>query len=77
MPGVRITDNKGTVVKEFHGEPPLPRAVAPGEKVRLRIAFEVPHSEGSYKFKLDLVDQHICWFEDVGSEPLMIEFKVL
>ena len=77
MPGVRITDNKGTVVKEFHGEPPLPRAVAPGEKVRLRIAFEVPHSEGSYKFKLDLVNQHICWFEDVGSEPLMIEFKVL
>jgi len=77
MPGVRITDSKGTVVNEFHGQPPLPRAVAPGEKVRLRIVFEVPHSEGTYNFKLDLVDQHICWFEDVGSEPLIIEFKVL
>ena len=37
MPGVRIFDGAGTLVREFHGEPPLPRSVAPGETVRLRI----------------------------------------
>ncbi len=77
MPGVRIIDEKGTIIKEFHGQPPLPRAVAPGETVQLRFALEVPHLEGSYKLKLDLVDQHICWFEDVGSVPLTIEFEVV
>jgi 2-polyprenyl-3-methyl-5-hydroxy-6-metoxy-1,4-benzoquinol methylase/glycosyltransferase involved in cell wall biosynthesis len=76
MPGVRILDAAGTLVSEFHGEPPLPRAVAPGEKVRLKIEHAAPQRPGNYKLKFDLVDQHVCWFEDVGSEPLTIEFEV-
>ncbi len=77
MPGVRISDDTGALVSEFHGEPPLPRAVAPGETVRLRIEHAAPRRPGYYTLKFDLVDQHVCWFEDVGSEPLTIEFEVI
>jgi len=76
MPGVRIFDDAGTLVREFHGEPPLPRSVAPGETVRLKIDHAVPHRIGRYTLKIDLVDQHICWFEAVGSKPLVLEFEV-
>jgi SAM-dependent methyltransferase/glycosyltransferase involved in cell wall biosynthesis len=76
MPGVRISDEKDTLVSEFHGEPPLPHAVAPGETIRLRIEHATPLRPGKYKLKFDLVNQHVCWFADVGSEPLTIEFEV-
>jgi 2-polyprenyl-3-methyl-5-hydroxy-6-metoxy-1,4-benzoquinol methylase/glycosyltransferase involved in cell wall biosynthesis len=76
MPGVRIRDALGTLVSEFHGQPPLPRAVAPGEIVHLRIEPAAPQSPGKYTLKFDLVNQQVCWFEDVGSEPLEIEFEV-
>jgi 2-polyprenyl-3-methyl-5-hydroxy-6-metoxy-1,4-benzoquinol methylase/glycosyltransferase involved in cell wall biosynthesis len=77
MPGVKVIDDNGRIVKEFHGEPPLPRAVAPGEAVRVRIALEVLFASGRYTLKLDLVNQHICWFEEVGSQPLTIKFEVI
>jgi hypothetical protein len=73
---VRISDDTGTLVSEFHGEPPLPRAVAPGETVRLKIEHAAPRRPGTYTLKFDLVDQQVCWFEDVGSEPLTIGFEV-
>jgi hypothetical protein len=77
MPGVKIIDEAGTLVSEFHGEPPLPRAVAPGETVSLRIEHVAPRRPGRYTLKFDLVDQHVCWFEDVGSEPFTIGFEVV
>ena len=77
MPGVRIIDEAGTLVSEFHGEPPLPRAVAPGETVSLKIEQAAPKRPGQYTLKFDLVDQHVCWFEDVGSEAYTIVFEVI
>jgi 2-polyprenyl-3-methyl-5-hydroxy-6-metoxy-1,4-benzoquinol methylase/glycosyltransferase involved in cell wall biosynthesis len=76
MPAVRIFDEQGSLVREFHGQPPLPRAVAPGESVKIRINHAVPHRVGRYTMKIDLVDQHICWFEAVGSKALVVEFEV-
>lgn len=76
MPAVKVIDELGEVVKEVHGEPPLPRAVAPGEKVQLKITHSVPMVAGKYQLKVDLVDQHVCWFETVGSTPLVIDFEV-
>jgi len=77
MPGIRISDEAGALLSEVHGEPPLPHAVAPGETVRLRIEQATPLRPGKYKLKFDLVNQHVCWFADVGSEPLTIEFEVI
>lgn len=77
MPAVRVSDEEaGDLVSEFHGEPMLPRAVAPGETVNFRIEYRVPRRPGTYTFKIDLVDQHVCWFEAHGSEPLTLRFEV-
>ncbi|HXI62739.1 MAG TPA: hypothetical protein VNF70_08505, partial [Pyrinomonadaceae bacterium] len=76
MPAVRVFDRAGSLVTEFHGEPLLPHPVAPGETVRIKIEYKAPQRSGSYRLKLDLVDQRVCWFEDRGSEPLAIEFEV-
>ncbi|HVF56289.1 MAG TPA: methyltransferase domain-containing protein [Pyrinomonadaceae bacterium] len=76
MPAVRVFDEAGTLVSEFHGRPMLPRAVAPGETVALKIQYGVPARHGAYTLKIDLVDQHVCWFEDAGSKPLVLRFQV-
>ena len=76
MPGIKIFDETGKLVNEIHGEPPLPHSIAPGETIRLRVSQSVPHQCGPYTLKLDLVDQHVSWFEDAGSKPLLIEFEV-
>ena len=44
--------------------------------MRIKIEYKAPHRPGTYRLKLDLVDQQIAWFEQRGSEPLSIEFEV-
>ncbi len=75
MPALRIFDQQGTLVNELHGHPMLPRAIAPGQSCRLNIECPAPSEPGSYTAKIDLVDQHICWFEQVGSLPLVFTFE--
>jgi hypothetical protein len=77
MPGVCVyEDSSGDLVSEFHGEPMLPRAVAPGEIVTFTIEYQVPRHPGAYTIKIDLVAQHVCWFEAQGSAPLVLRFEV-
>jgi glycosyltransferase involved in cell wall biosynthesis/SAM-dependent methyltransferase len=76
MPGVRVIDERGKIISELHGHPMLPRAVPPGQAVALDIPCPVPLDSGTYTIKIDLVDQHICWFEERGSQPLVFTFEV-
>jgi glycosyltransferase involved in cell wall biosynthesis/SAM-dependent methyltransferase len=76
MPAVRIFDATGTLVSEFHGQPLLPRAVAPGETIAFDLDYRTPRRAGDYALKVDMVAQHVCWFEQQGSEPLIFRFAV-
>jgi 2-polyprenyl-3-methyl-5-hydroxy-6-metoxy-1,4-benzoquinol methylase/glycosyltransferase involved in cell wall biosynthesis len=76
MLGAKLTDERGAVVWERHGTPPLPRSLAPGEAVGLRFEMNAPRAPGLYTLKLDLVAQHVCWFEERGSSPLVVTFRV-
>ena len=76
MLGVRVYDEAGALVSERHGTPPLPRALAPGESAAVKLELRAPHAPGLYTLKLDLVAQHVCWFEERGSEPLKVQFRV-
>jgi 2-polyprenyl-3-methyl-5-hydroxy-6-metoxy-1,4-benzoquinol methylase len=76
MPGVRIIDATGAARDEFHGEPPLPRALAPGESTVIVIEHACPTESGNYTVKIDLVNQHVCWFEERGSKPLLLPMEV-
>ncbi len=74
--GVKVLDENNEVIDEVHGSPPLPRAVAPGETVALTVNRSAPERTGRYTLKIDLVCQDICWFEQEGSEPLILAFEV-
>ena len=74
--GVKIFDETGTVCDEFHGEPALPRAIAPNESCTVTIEHASPAAAGRYTLKIDLVDQHICWFEERGSAALYLPLVV-
>ena len=76
MPGVKMYYEAEQLVREAHGEPPLPYSVAPGERFKLRIEHVAPLVHGRYQLKIDLVNQHVCWFEDVGSRALVLELEV-
>ena len=76
MPGVRIIDDRGQIIAELHGHPMLPHAIPPGQIVAVDIQFAAPATPGMYTVKIDLVDQHICWFEERGSQPLLFRFEV-
>ncbi|MGH9929685.1 MAG: methyltransferase domain-containing protein [Pyrinomonadaceae bacterium] len=76
MPGVRIINAHGEVVSEVHGHPMLPRAFAPGQSLAIDIPCPVPLEPGTYTVKIDLVDQHVCWFEERGSQPLVFSVEV-
>lgn len=76
MPGVRIFDARGEIITELHGHPMLPHAVPPGQTVDFNIQLVAPSEPGRYTIKIDLVDQHVCWFEERGSQPLLFSFEV-
>ena len=75
--GVKILNDGGEVIDEVHGSPPLPRALAPREKVRVNFSRPAPKSTGAYTLNIDLLDQDICWFEQHGSGPLVLAFEVI
>jgi glycosyltransferase involved in cell wall biosynthesis/SAM-dependent methyltransferase len=77
MPGVRVINEYGNIVKEVHGQPMLPRAVAPGQSLVIDISCPIPELPGDYAVRLDLVDQQVCWFEEKGSQPLAWFLKVV
>jgi SAM-dependent methyltransferase len=72
--GLKILDERGETLTEIHGSPPLRKTVAPGEQVKLKLSVRAPTAPGRYTFKLDLLDQDIAWFEQHGSQPLMLQF---
>jgi len=75
--GVKILNEINEVIDETHGSPPLPLAVAPGEKIALKVNHPAPDRLGRYTLKIDLVCQDICWFEQQDSEPLVLAFEVV
>ena len=50
--------------------------VAPGESVVLEIEIPATLESGRYQFLVDLVDEHVQWFSDMGSEPITFELRV-
>jgi SAM-dependent methyltransferase len=44
----------------------------PGAPPRSRSTLTLPDAARGYVLKLDLVDEQICWFEDVGSRPVYV-----
>ena len=50
----------------------LPTDVSPDTALDLYVNLMLPDADNPYILKLDLVDEGICWFEDVGSRPVYV-----
>jgi ubiquinone/menaquinone biosynthesis C-methylase UbiE len=50
----------------------IPAQVPPGGEAVVPVGFALPDPVASYVVKLDMVDEHLCWFEDTGSRPLYL-----
>jgi ubiquinone/menaquinone biosynthesis C-methylase UbiE len=44
----------------------------PGRQAEVAVDLVLPEAATPYVLKLDMVDEHICWFEDVGSRPVYV-----
>jgi len=56
---------------------PLPKAVAPAERVTVRVDVRAPMPPGRYRFALDLVAEHRAWFAELGDGGPEEELDVL
>ncbi len=54
----------------------LPHDIGPGQSAELELRFTAPSQPGTYRVKLDMVDEMISWFEEKGSEPAWLELTV-
>ncbi len=71
-----VMDTEGRMHTRDLLHQPLPRSIAPGESVETTAALSAPLEPGSYRLKLDLVKEHVCWFEQRGSVPLEMALEV-
>jgi protein tyrosine phosphatase (PTP) superfamily phosphohydrolase (DUF442 family) len=69
--GVKLLEvgSSGWIDYDRHGQ--LDKTVGPGESIELQAPIRAPSTPGEYELKLDLVDEHVTWFEEQGSEPLV------
>jgi len=58
------------------GRAVLPHDVPPGEAVSLGITLKAPVQAGRYTVELDMVAEHLTWFDDLDSETARFELHV-
>jgi hypothetical protein len=55
---------------------PLPRQVAPGERLPVDCSVRAPIPPGRYRLAFDLVDEGRYWFVELGNERLELDVEV-
>ena len=53
-----------------YGRAPLPRDLGPGDGEAVTLRLRAPAEEGLYLIELDMVAEHLTWFEDLGSSTV-------
>ena len=63
-------DREETVLDWDWHRTTLPHDIGPGQHAVIDMKIKVPEQPGTYAFDLDMVAEHIAWFEDLGSRPV-------
>jgi hypothetical protein len=74
--GVKLLPPGSTRWLDYDRHGHMERAISPGLSLELEVAIWAPATPGDYALKLDMVDEHVTWFEDQGSEPLVRKLVV-
>jgi SAM-dependent methyltransferase len=75
--GGHLQDGNGAALAVGHFTQRLPRDVAPGETVEMLATFGLPEVAGRFTIRLDLVDDRVAWFSQVGSPTTDLELQVV
>ena len=54
----------------------LGRDLEPGQRVTLEAWITLPEENGDYLLELDMVQEHVCWFRQRGSEGAVVRCRV-
>ena len=68
--GNRWRASNGDLAAANDGRTPLPHDVAPGEEVTVFLEATAPPFDGGYVIEIDLVQEHVAWFQERGSQSL-------
>ena len=71
-----VFDGKKKVIRYENSRSPLPRKMKPGETAAVKVTVKAPLEAGNYFLEFDLLLEGLSWFKDLGSEPLILPFKV-
>jgi protein tyrosine/serine phosphatase len=74
--GVKLLDAATASWIDYDRHGHRDQTVAPGETLMLDVAIWAPRTPGEYELKLDMVDEHVTWFEDQGSRPFSRKLTV-
>ena len=67
----------GTMRVRDDGRTRLPSGLLPRQKITLDLRAKAPELPGNYLLELDLVQEGVAWFKDMGSKTCLIEVSVL
>lgn len=71
----RLLDYNSKEILKDNTRFPIPVELEPGEGFEADVPLHVDQP-GKFWLKLDIVSERVCWLEDLGSEPLLIEAEV-
>lgn len=74
--GAHLLDENGTLLATSVARAGLPGDVAPGDSVDVTLEVPLPVPRGRYRLRLDMVDEHVAWFEQVGSPTAEVPLLV-
>ena len=55
---------------------PLPRPLEPGASCQVALRLQAPSTAGVYILELDLVEEGVTWFSEVGVPPMRVAVRV-
>jgi SAM-dependent methyltransferase len=75
--GNRWLDAAGRVVVANDGRTPLPHDLAPGRKATVFLEVTAPTRDGACQLEIDMVQEHVAWFQERGSRPMRVACLVI
>jgi acyl carrier protein len=70
-------DSKGQVRRWLDGRAALPQGVVAGASQAVALDVMAPAEKGRWVLEIDVVDEGVGWFKELGSTPCQIELSVV